>query len=101
MKRIEMNNKNWLETNFDPKFLDVMPVKIRTNMGVETNGVLSVDNYDPKKGKVIVSASYNSSPFSNMVTQKIFLLTQEQLDEFQNKGADCILIAPSNPSKGF
>ena len=91
-----MNNEQWVspEGTFDPNYFDGMPVKVKTKIGLEPIGTLSVEEIN-EKGQIRVLASYNSSPFANTVTLDTFYLTQDQLDAYQKNGANCILIAPT------
>lgn len=81
----------------DPTTLDLMPVNIRTGNGQDVKGILHLEEQNDK-GQILLFASYNSSPFANTVRNEVFYLTQEQLIEYQFKGATCVLIAPPKNS---
>lgn len=94
-----MSKPQWLSTNFvAPEMIDAMPVKIKGRMGSETRGILKVEDKN-NDGQITVSASYNSSPFSDSNVPEKFYLTQQQLDDFLNKGSFCVLIAPPKKSE--
>ena len=86
-------NKPWIspDTGTDPTIFDVQPVIIRHRIAQEVKGVLHLESVNDK-GQILIFVTYNSSPFSDMVRNEVFYLTQEQLAEYQNKGPNCILI---------
>jgi hypothetical protein len=94
-----MNDDNWIMPDglIDPTTLDLMPVIIRTKIGQDVKGILHLEGQNDK-GQIRLFASFNSSPFANMVRNEVFYLTQEQLIEYQFKGAKCILVAPQKIS---
>lgn len=95
-----MNNGIWVqpEGTFDPDSFDGLPVTVKTRIGGESKGLLTVEE-KRVNGQIRIMVSYNSSPFANTQTLEKFHLTQEQLDEFQIKGAACVLVAPAkNPN---
>jgi len=83
----------WLSTNFDLVSLRGVPVKVMDGAGREIIGHLEIEN-EHENGQIKVSANYDSSRMVGTVVWAKFYLTQAQLDEFQNKGAMCILIPP-------
>ena len=84
----------WLSTNFAREIIDMMPVTIKDKMAGEVKGHIQVED-DNGKGQWVVSANYNSSPFQGTNIAAKFYLTQEQLDDFVNKGAMCVLNVPA------
>jgi hypothetical protein len=93
----EMNkNENWITPNpsFDPDSFTGLPVKIKIPWnGSEVVGTLKLEKRNDG-GQIQISASYNADPFPNRSDLRSFYLTQDQLDEFHNRGASCVLIAP-------
>ena len=83
----------WLSTNFDPQMIHIVQVKLKDKMVGEIKGHLEVEK-DDGKGQLVVSAHYNSSPFAGTDSPSKFYLTQEQLNDFLNKGAMCVLNVP-------
>jgi hypothetical protein len=85
----------WLTTKFDLSMLRDIPVKILDRAGREKQGRLEIENVN-EDGKIEIYANYNSShsPEKTVIWEK-FYLTQAQLDDFQNNGAKCVLIAPA------
>ena len=95
-----MNDEQWISPDgtFDPDSFDGLPVTVKARFGGESKGLLTIEGKNDK-GQIRIVASYNSSPFGNTQVLEKFHLTQEQLDEFQIKGASCVLVAPpKNPN---
>ena len=94
-----MNNEIWVqpEGTFDRNYFDGLPITIKTRLGGETKGFLAVEEINDD-GQIRITASYNSSPFANTQILEKFHLTQEQLDEYQVKGANCVIAAPPKNS---
>ena len=87
-----------LDGSIDRRFFDGASVKIKTKMDSETSGLLAVETVN-EEGQIILSASYNSSPFPNTIVNEVFCLTQKQLNELVKNGASCILAGPrKNPN---
>ena len=96
-ERKEMiRNDNWItpDTSFDPDSYDGLQVKIKTRFGSDTMGAIKLEKRN-SDGQIQLSASYNADPFPNSVNLRTFYLTQDQLNEFHDRGASCVLIAPS------
>jgi len=91
-----IQNDEWLapDTSFDPDSYNGLPVKIKTKIGI-VEGRLKLESINEKR-QIKVAVSYNSSPFPDCVEIKTFYLTQDQLNEFHEKAALCVLIAPAN-----
>ena len=83
----------WLSTNFAREMIHGIPVTVKNKLG-EIKGRLEVEK-DNGKGQLVVSAHYDSSPFPDEPRPANFYLTQEQLDDFVNKGAMCVLNVPA------
>jgi hypothetical protein len=95
-----MNSEpQWLSTNFAPEMIDLMPIKVFDKNAGEVKALLHIEGLNAK-GQVVISTSYNKSPFVDIVLPCRFYLTQGQLDDFHNKGAMCVLIAPSKDENG-
>jgi|WetSurMetagenome_2_1015567.scaffolds.fasta_scaffold700362_2 hypothetical protein len=90
-----MNDGHWImpEGLPDSTIFDGLPVLVRMWNEQEVKGTLHLQNTNAD-GKVQVLVSYNSSPFQNTVRNETFYLSQEQLIEYQFKGAKCVLIPP-------
>jgi hypothetical protein len=90
-----MTNEAWItpDGSVDPTFFNALPVKVKTRAGHEDKGWLTVQEKNDE-GQIRILATYNSSPFANTVSPETFYLTQEQLDDLQKRGANCVLIAP-------
>lgn len=82
----------WLSTNVAPEIIYLSPVTVKNKFGSELKWHLEVEK---NNGLLKVSAKYNSSPFPNTVNPATFNLTQEQLDEYLDKGAKCVLNVPT------
>jgi hypothetical protein len=88
------SSPTWLSTKgVAPEMIRARNILVKDKTGREIQATLEVEQVN-KQMDVIVSANYNSSPFSNSVSFAKFYLTQEQFDEFVDKGAKCILQVP-------
>jgi hypothetical protein len=89
-----IQNDEWLtpDTSFDPNSYNGLPVKIKTKIGTEVVGTLKFEGENGRK-QIKVKASYNRSPFPDIIENKSFYLTQDQLNEFHDKPTSCVLIA--------
>jgi hypothetical protein len=83
----------YLSTGFPPEMFHRIPVKVKNKLG-QIEGHLEVEK-ENGKGELMVSAHYDSSPFRDEPHPAKFYLTQEQLDDFEKKGAMCVLNAPA------
>ena len=95
-----MSDQQWLSTEFPKEMIHALPVTIKRKMGFEVNGNLNVEDVN-KEGEMIVSVNYNSNPFEGSVQLSKFFLTQEQLKDFTEKGARCLLIEPEKILSGI
>lgn len=98
-KETKMSDENWISPDkaTDPTIFDGLPVIVRARVGQEVQGKLHLKdrNHD---GQVVIFVSYNSAPFPDMCRNETFFLTQDQLDEYQEKGSACVLVPPMQQS---
>jgi hypothetical protein len=81
----------WLSTNVAPEIIHLSPITIKDKMGGKRKGHLQVEQ---NNGLLKISANYNFTHLENKVVAAKFYLTQEQLDEYLDKGEKCVLNVP-------